>query len=811
MGKIRALDLVPRRMFLRAPIALRLVLPFVLLACGNVPPPEPMPAPLPKPEAALPGAEAAAAPRVDPSRALEGRALENVVAFTQLYNYVRFFHPSDEAARADWNAIAVDGARRVEGATSAEELAQILGEIFGPVAPTLRVFPTGLRQDLPEAILPPKDGSKPKIVAWQHEGIELGMLPNNVYKSQRVNDMEASPLEPGGIDTSLPIEKCAGKKVVVSAFARVESPGEQGGAQIGIGVKGAQKKYDWTTSTPARPREWTKITHTVDVPADAKGVDIGFEIDGAGKAFFDDVVVEVQEGGKTTALKIKNPGFEKVEKDEITAWNVPSPEQAKALGIGAATTTEAPKSGKRAVVVTATPKPPPKLALPSEVYEAELGGGVSCKLPLTLYADDRGTLPHGTAAPAEPPPSGVSATFAYSLKDRETRLAGITMAWGIMQHFYPYFDVVGTDWTAVLRKSLSKAATAIDEQGAVLALELLVTQLHDGHGNVVRMVRTPEGQPVPEMATRGYLPMNFTWAEGQLVVTNVHPSAGAEVRPGDTVIAIGDKPIDAWMAAIEPRIPAATPGWRKRVATSHLRMGTKGEPVKVTLKHEGGNPVTVELAYSLGMMEKLPQEKRPEPVAEVALGISYVDLDRVTPEQFEAALPRLAKAKGVIFDLRGYPKVEPGVLGHLTSKPLASPDWKMPRIVRPNREGLTFEVVKWIVEPKAPRIQGKIVFLTDERAISQAETWMSMVDHYKLGKIVGATTAGTNGNVNPFPVPGGVVITWTGLRVERFDGSRFHGVGVPPNIPATRTVKGIREGRDEVLEVGIGVVTGKVK
>jgi len=339
----------------------------------------------------------------------------------------------------------------------------------------------------------------------------------------------------------------------------------------------------------------------------------------------------------------------------------------------------------------------------------------------------------------------------------------------------------------------------------------MITQLHDGQGKVVRMVKTPEGQPVPEVSTNGFLPLNFTWIEGQLVVTNVHPSAGAEVRPGDIVVAIANKPIDAWMAKLEPRIPAATPWWRRHVAAGKLRAGKKREPVKVTLKHEKGDPVTVELSYSLDMAERLPHEKRPEPVAVVAPEVSYVDLDRVTPEQFEAALPTLVKSRGVIFDLRGHPKLEPAALGHLTSKPITSPDWKNPRVVRPNRVGLTFEVTRWIVEPKAPRLKNRIVFLTDARAIGQAETWISMVRHYKLGKIVGETTAGTNGNMNAFPVPGGVVINWTGLRVEQFDGSRFHGVGVAPILQATRTVKGVREGRDELLETGIKVVNGVVK
>ncbi len=45
-------------------------------------------------------------------RALAGRGLENLVAFTRLLGYVRHFHPSDQAAEADWDRLAVDGIRR---------------------------------------------------------------------------------------------------------------------------------------------------------------------------------------------------------------------------------------------------------------------------------------------------------------------------------------------------------------------------------------------------------------------------------------------------------------------------------------------------------------------------------------------------------------------------------------------------------------------------------------------------------------------------------------------------------------------------
>jgi C-terminal processing protease CtpA/Prc len=98
------------------------------------------------------------------------------------------------------------------------------------------------------------------------------------------------------------------------------------------------------------------------------------------------------------------------------------------------------------------------------------------------------------------------------------------------------------------------------------------------------------------------------------------------------------------------------------------------------------------------------------------------------------------------------------------------------------------------------------VFLTDGRAISYAESFMSFIEHYKLAEIVGQPTAGTNGNVNPFVLPGGFTVIWTGMKVVKHDGSQHHLIGIQPTIPMKRTIQGIREDRDEFLEKAIGVI-----
>ncbi len=52
------------------------------------------------------------------------------------------------------------------------------------------------------------------------------------------------------------------------------------------------------------------------------------------------------------------------------------------------------------------------------------------------------------------------------------------------------------------------------------------------------------------------------------------------------------------------------------------------------------------------------------------------------------------------------------------------------------------------------------------------------------------------------------------MKVLKHDGSQHHGVGILPTIPFERTLEGVRQGRDELLERavqavgGVGTLTG---
>jgi len=548
----------------------------------------------------------------EPARPLTAQGLVNLTAFTRLYGYVRHFHPSDQAARTDWETFAVEGVRKVESAATTVELIDRLRAAFQPIAPGAAIYATAA----PPPPVPVPDAKS--YLRYQHNGV--GLDNGMIYRSPR---------------------------------------------------------------------------------------------------------------------------------------NAVSP-----------------------------PLPKP--------FEAELVPGVTARVPLVVPVEDGHTLPLAPAA--EPLP-----IYSRTAADRATRLADVVIAWNIMQHFYPYFDVVKTDWLAELPKALRSAATDPDSAAFLATLQRLVAALHDGHGNVMggaMSFRVP--------------PIAMAWVDGQLLVTQVFKSCPPGIVPGDRVVRIDGKPIDQATADARARISAATEGWMRARLRSELSL-CKSSSMQLEFEpYDGGSNKLFDLPCAQPKSkdpEAYPEPRPVEKVTELEPGIFYVDLDRVTDKEWTDAIPRLEKAKGIVFDMRGYPG-GPGIqsLAHLTDSPIRSAKWNIPSPLQPDRLEVKWNESGWPVPPQKPYFAAKRAFLIDGRAISYAETVMGIVEAFKLGEIVGEPTAGTNGNVNPFKLAGGYTISWTGMKVLKHDGSQHHGIGILPTVPVSRTRKGVAEGKDELLLKAVEVL-----
>lgn len=457
-------------------------------------------------------------------------------------------------------------------------------------------------------------------------------------------------------------------------------------------------------------------------------------------------------------------------------------------------------SSRRVVEDSALPADQRELPDPPCDSILALGSGICARIPHVLPLPAEGSLPPQQGAPAPQPdrPAG----WKPSLGDRSVRLAAVGTAWNILQHFYPYWDVVDVDWSAELPVALEAAAQTAGEQ-MLGVLERLVTAAQDGHG----FVQSTQG---PRL--RHTIPVLAEWIEGQLVVTAVAPGTTPLAR-GDAILAIAGAPVDEIYAAVAAGIPASTEGFRRVRAVPHmLAWGEGGGAVAVAVRSPDGATRT----ETVGRVDIFEAPElavdRPRLAAEIAPGIRYVDLDGLAWEALEPHLDELAASSGLVFDLRGYPgSAGKSLLHHLTKQTMFSAHFQVPRLLKPDQQDVQYLESRWTVDPQQPRLPANVAFITDARAISYAESCLAIVEAYELGEIVGAATAGTNGNINRAELPGGFVMIWTGMRVVKHDGKTVHqGVGVAPTIPCAPTIAGIAAGRDELLERAAAAVAERV-
>lgn len=714
----------------------------------------------------------------------------NVAAFARLYGVARYFHPSDAAAALDWHRFAVLGVSRARLAKDPGELRSTLLRLFSPLGPGLEIAPR-----LPEPL--EASGAGP-LVAWRYLGpgreTTGGFGP---YRAKRT--VRFAPTIDGFVTVmqNVPAEPLRGRTIRLRGRVRAEVGDATGAAALWLRVDrpgGEAGFFDNMGDRPVRDGAWRTCEIEGTVAADAANVAFGAMASGAATAEFDALELAVKGAdGAWAPVPIADGGFEEEIATTGKGWfragssrtaRVQRPTRGEAEGRRVLRLSPHGDSGEPRELV---PGAPPRAGAHADV---PLGRGLFARVPLALADADARTAPERRrsldvllAAVAAVPPAGAASRPVE-------RMADVVAAWSVFRHFYPYFSEAGVDWDARLVPALDAARLAASRAEQRTVLRRLVAEARDGHGFV--------SDPL-DVAPRRSLAVRFLPLSGRLVVS---ASVAEDVPAGAVVTAIDGIPAGRLLGEAAS-LASGSDRWREAQAAAELARGASGSRTSLTFD-DGKGTRTVALAYE---RKEPPPERRPAAVVEVEPGTWYVDLTRAAWKDVAPRLDALAAARAVVFDVRGYP-LDGGtkVLPHLLDEAEADRWMHVARVAGPFGELDGWNGFGWNLAPAKPRIAGKVVFLTDARAISYAESVMGYVADRKLGTIVGSTTAGTNGNVATVTTPGRFVVGFTGMRVTRHDGKApFHLAGVAPDVAAVPTVEGLRAGRDEVLEKGLEV------
>jgi C-terminal processing protease CtpA/Prc len=413
-------------------------------------------------------------------------------------------------------------------------------------------------------------------------------------------------------------------------------------------------------------------------------------------------------------------------------------------------------------------------------------------------------------ARAVPTPENAYPEMVYP--SPEYRLLAVFRIWTVINYFFPYKHLIEEEWDSVLREFIPKMEQADSALAYHLAVAEMITHIHDSHGYVDSPVLEEHfGLALP--------PILLQMVEDSAVITAILDEEAAKtagVTCGDIVLQIDGQDINERMAQRARYLAASTPQRLMLRSAFASLYGPKHSVAVLTMCDRDNNVKEVKLTRGVSLTALYTISWRSgEVIKFLSEDIGYADLDRLEVRMVDEMFEQFKNTKAIIFDGRGYPKstawaiaprltAENGVKAALYHLPVVMmPDGASGEIAS---QSITCSFVLSIPLTEKWRYAGKTVMLIDERTQSQAEHTGLFFEAANNTKFVGSHTSGANGDVTNFVVPGGVNISFSGGSVSHADGRQLQRIGLVPDIEVKPTIKGIQEGRDEVLEAAVAYV-----
>ena len=439
--------------------------------------------------------------------------------------------------------------------------------------------------------------------------------------------------------------------------------------------------------------------------------------------------------------------------------------------------------------------------------EKDILGSLKSSLPAGLGLSAAPSAP----LPVAPPPTLYPATNYPSLGYR--LLAGAKI-WSVIHYFFAYKELMPTDWNASLRTAIGQLAAAPDSTEYALAVARFYRNVQDSHGFINSSV-------IRNYVGTGAVPIDIQFVDDKPVITRVFADSVAAkgVRVGDIITEVNGEKIDARIARMSAIQPASNEWTRRRDIKWRLLRSPIGTPIRVKLTGADGREKTVILTSQPGSQLQPPSDT--SAIFRVLPGnIGYVNMGRLQTKDVDQMFTVFKDTKAIIFDIRNYPNGTAwSISPHLTARrnvvaarffryAPAEPDC-------PNGDS-NGSVQKYYFDQQIPANDGKSVYrgktlmLIDERTQSQAEHTGLFFEAANGTEFIGSPTAGANGDVTNFRIPGGMQLSFSGHDVRHADGRQLQQVGLQPKILIWPTIEGIRAGKDEVLERAVQYLnTGK--
>lgn len=349
------------------------------------------------------------------------RENRNLIAFAKMFGYVQYFHPSDEAAKLDWQAFAVYGTKYVIDARDDDELISRLNNMFKLIGPSIEIY-KGKRMH--RVNLVPPDKQKYKVVSWQHKGFALPPIKDDsYYKSLRLNRVPPKNIEYIPLTKFIDLSKYVGQTLIYKVVLKKNYMEMIPGTTFKPILYDPSFKTKLDTSSVIRinKKNANVIEMCADIGADKRKIVLGV-------AFMPNSKIPLQVERVELSIMDVNGKIKTIPFALATDINNYQEQNTTYLGL------ELDNNGS----LDADLLFEDHLDFGS-YFEKEIISNINCHIPQALYASEQATYPAVEIKLFNEFKQQIVLSIPKAVKgsDKYIRLADVIILWSILRHSFP--------------------------------------------------------------------------------------------------------------------------------------------------------------------------------------------------------------------------------------------------------------------------------------------------------------------------------------------------------------------------------------
>lgn len=389
--------------------------------------------------------------------------------------------------------------------------------------------------------------------------------------------------------------------------------------------------------------------------------------------------------------------------------------------------------------------------------------------------------------------------------DEGMRLLGLFRYWNIIEYFYPYKDIIGEDWDAVLTEMIPKFLSGNDQQSYVLSVAELSTRIHDSHvwvSDPQQSLRMHLGAKSPEV--------EFSNIGGKIVISAIadaDKNNAAGLQLGDVVLSMDGISIEDRINNCKKYLSLSNDD-RFAASFRYYLLGTDKDTAKIEVLRDNQT-----LMLDVKCKESKQQLSGQQPSGLIENGqIGYINPSKLATGDIDKLMEEFQDTQGLVIDLRYYPSdfIVYSLAEYLIPSPVPFVRFGFCNQFSPGEFTLAEANTSGrgtMGEPDDTKLYtGKVVILMDETSQSQSEFTVMSLRNAPDAVVLGSPSVGADGDIVAFVLPGDLTTFMTGLSVFYPDGTQTQRVGIEPDVYFVPTIEQIKSGTDALLDEAVALI-----